>query len=366
MAAPYGFGLSQEDEETDRRALELQPGDAVLCIASAGETPLSMLAFGADPVVAVDTAAPQLHLTALKLAAIRALDRADALAFLGFQPAPPARRRAWLDRAVARLLDAEARRFWEERRPVVEKGALWQGRYERYVRLLFAAARPVLPRRRLEALFEQPTLEAQREHFDRRMAGPALRLIFRVAFEPRLFRRGGMDPRSLQFRRSPVPLGEQYFQHFRAFCTALPARENPLLQLTLLGRIVDGGAAPACLTPGGFEAVRARHAALTLRRGDVRACLASLPPATFRKVQLSNLADWQSEAEFHALLRTVSERVARPGRVLWRFLHVDRSIPPDLDGALVADPALGERLRARDRFPFYGIVPVAAPAREVS
>jgi S-adenosylmethionine-diacylglycerol 3-amino-3-carboxypropyl transferase len=361
MAAPYGFGLSQEDELTEARALRLERGDRVLCIASAGEMPLSLLAMGAGAVTAVDIDPRQLHLLALKLGAIVALERGDALAFLGFLPAPPARRREWLE-AVLPELAAAPRQFWHEHPRVVEQGAIWQGRYERYLRLLFALARPVLPRRSLEALFAQPTLEAQRAHFERAIGGRALRAVFRVAFDPRVFARGGMDPRSLRFRRSPLPLGEQYFARFRAFCTDHPARENPFLQLTLLGRLLGPDAAPTCLSAAGFAAVRARRAALAPRHEEVRACLEREPPGSFEKVHLSNLADWLSAPEFEALLRTLSRRIARPGRAVWRWLHVARAVPNDLRGALRAEPELGEQLAASDRFPFYGVMPVAAPA----
>lgn len=361
MAAPYGFGLSQEDELTEARALQLERGDPVLCVASAGEMPLSLLAQGAGAVTAVDVDERQLHLSSLKLAAILALDRGEALALLGYLPASRAARRRDFQR-LAPALDDAARRFWLGHLDAVERGVIWQGRYERYVRLLFTLARPVLARRSLEALFEQPSLEAQRAHFDRAIGRPAIRAIFRLAFAPRVFARGGMDPRSLRFRRSPEPLGEQYFRQFRHFCTDHPARANPFLQLTLLGRLVDPAAAPACLSPEGTQAVRQRHAALSLRHQDVRACLAAEPVGTFRKVHLSNLADWLSGPEFDSLLRTLSARVARPGRAVWRYLHVNRAVPEDLRGALQVEDELGLRLAAADRFPFYGVVPVALPA----
>ncbi len=354
----YVFGLSQEDERTEAAALSIGPGDDVLCIASAGEMPLSLVALGAGTVTAVDIDAAQLHLTALKLAAARALERDDLLRFLGYLPASAASRREALG-AVASFLDAERRSFWLSRAQLVGRGVIWQGRYERYVRLLVTLASPALGRHRIEGLFETRSLEEQARYFDREIGRPVVHAIFRVAFHPRVFGRSGMDPRSLRYRAREEPLGEQYFRQFRAFCTRHPTRENHHLQLTLLGRLLDGSATPACFSKAGVAALRARFGALRLVQADVRAQLESEPAGTYRKVHLSNLADWLSATEFDGLLRVLAARVARPGRVVWRYLHVVRGIPPELQSALHIDEVLGRRLAEEDRFPFYGIVPIS-------
>lgn len=46
MSHLYNFGLSQEDERSEARALDLRPADRVLSIVSAGEMPLSLLSMG--------------------------------------------------------------------------------------------------------------------------------------------------------------------------------------------------------------------------------------------------------------------------------------------------------------------------------
>jgi len=360
LQAPYGFGLSQEDERTDAAALQLRAGDRVVCIASAGEMPLSLLALGAGEVVAVDSNPHQLHLVALKLAAIRALPVEEALRFLGFLPARGRERRRAFER-VAPLLPDDAARFWAARGGDVAAGAIWRGGYERYVRLLRLLAGPILGRRHVEALFEGGGLEAQRERFERGLGRGAIQALFRIAFHPRVYARRGMDPRSLAQRRSSGSLGAHWFGRFRTFCTGTPARANPFLQLTLLGRLVDSAAAPTCFTEAGAAAVRARHERLRLRRGDVLEVLRGEPAGRFDAAQLSNLADWLPPERFDALLREVA-RVVHRGRAVWRALHVDRAVPPDLAGVVRADEALGAQLLGTDRFPFYRVVPVSIGA----
>ena len=66
MSFLYNFGISQEDERTESAALRLTPNDRVICIASAGEIPLSLAAMGVQHVTAVDIDPAQMALTKLK------------------------------------------------------------------------------------------------------------------------------------------------------------------------------------------------------------------------------------------------------------------------------------------------------------
>jgi S-adenosylmethionine:diacylglycerol 3-amino-3-carboxypropyl transferase len=49
----YDFGVSQDDPQSELKTLELTQGDRVLCIASAGEVPLELLA-NSDQSITID------------------------------------------------------------------------------------------------------------------------------------------------------------------------------------------------------------------------------------------------------------------------------------------------------------------------
>jgi len=350
----YGFGISQEDERTEA-ALLLDGAARVLSVCSAGEVPLCLLALGARAVDAVDIDAGQLHLAELKRAAVLALDRVAAIRFLGYLPAPRAERAAALERVCAELPPA-SRRFWRAHQRAVAGGPIWAGRYERYVGGLTRLLRPLVGRR-LDELLSCAGLEEQRECFRRSFDRPWLRVIFELAFHPRIFARRGMDPRSLQHRRREVSLGSQYFEQFRALCTSTPARENHLLQLHLLGRVVSTETVPAYLSVEGAEALRRGADRLRLRRLDLLQALREAPQGTYDRFHLSNLPDWISADAFETTMRLLTERSGQPGRAVWRFIHVDRPLPAALAGLIHIDRQLGRQLLERDRFPFYTIVP---------
>jgi len=363
VTAPYNFGMSQEDERTEAAALQLGPEDHVLSVASAGDMALNLLALGAARVVAVDVHPGQLELCRLKAAAVGHLDRLDALRLLGFVPANGSER-VRLFRVLTPHLSPDARSFWHARQDAVRQGAIWAGRYERYVRTLVRLVRPIFGHRRVERLFACSSLEEQQAFFEREVNRWAIRALFRLAFHPKLYATRGMDPTGLSQREAKRSLGDQFFEQFRLLCTGTPVRENYLLQLTLLGRLLGEDASPdatpAYLSERGFARARANLEGLAFHRTDLVDWVSDAPYWAFDKAHLSNVVDWLSAPAFSRLLRALVRRVTREERsirVVWRFLHADRYPPADLAPLIRVDRALGQRLQRTDRFPFYGVVP---------
>jgi S-adenosylmethionine:diacylglycerol 3-amino-3-carboxypropyl transferase len=78
--------MSWEDPESDRQALQIRPGDALVTIGSGGCNTFSLLLEDLRSVFAVDINPYQSHLLELKRPAIRRLDFDDLHAFLGLNP----------------------------------------------------------------------------------------------------------------------------------------------------------------------------------------------------------------------------------------------------------------------------------------
>jgi S-adenosylmethionine-diacylglycerol 3-amino-3-carboxypropyl transferase len=355
MSFLYNFGFGQEDEITQAAAIEVKDGN-VLCIASAGDLPLSFMALGARSVIAIDISESQLHLCHLKAAAIELLDREAALKFLGFMPASPVERKEWLS-LILPLLPPITAEFWTiHAAAMCNRGAIWCGRYERFLTSLRIALKPLLAQA-FEELIQCAKCDLQREIFENRINRTWLRVVFRFAFNPSIFSRLGMDPTSLARRKSSIPLGDQYWSILRAFCTDTPAAGNPWLQLLTLGRLISPNAAPAYLTPAGFEQAKRALGSLKWMKDDVRAFVRDQMPRDINKVCLSNLPDWLDESEFEDLIRQLACRLPRGSRLVWCYLHARRDLPPNLAHQILISEDLGIRLRKQDRFPFYRIVP---------
>jgi S-adenosylmethionine-diacylglycerol 3-amino-3-carboxypropyl transferase len=355
MSFLYNFGFSQEDERTQAAAIQVEDGN-VLCIASAGDLPLSLLALGARRIIAVDISEPQLHLCRLKSAAIQSLQREDAAKLIGFVPASATDRKRWLAQCLP-LMPSETAEFWNAHAAeLCDKGAIANGRYEQFLRKLRILLRPALGRA-FKDLVQCTDLRSQKEIFEKRINRPWLRFIFRLVFNPHVYSSRGMDPRSLAHRQSSVPLGDQYWAMLRAFCTHASAAANPWLQLLTLGCLISPDAVPAYLTPTGFERAKQALEFLRWEKSDLLAFVNDQMPADINKVCLSNLPDWLDADRFEELIGKLAGKLAPGSRLVWCYLHAHRHLSRDLSRQVLLNEDLGTRLREQDRFPFYNIVP---------
>lgn len=130
----YDFGVSQDDPQSELKALQPLQGDRILCIASAGEVPLELLVqtHKSIKIDAVDIAQTQLFLSNLKLQAAIHLDPEQAARFLGFLPADQKEREKAFNR-IKSSLPAEEIGFWENNTAIFQKGPIHLGRYETYI-----------------------------------------------------------------------------------------------------------------------------------------------------------------------------------------------------------------------------------------
>lgn len=354
MEPLFDYGVSQEDALTEYRALDLRRGDRLAAIASAGEVPLNLVALEDVRVEAVDISRTQLSLSKLKLAACRALEPAEAGAFLGFTGAPAGLRRRLFDR-VASFLDEGERRFWRRNTPVIDKGVVRTGRFERYLRKFSRFARFVLGENKLRGLFERDGVAERRDHFDRCLGSAVVKALFRAAFNPRRYRRRGIADAGLT-HGGERDIAAFFYGRFRDFCTATPPRKNYYFQFMLWGRVLFPEALPEYLSPEGLAHVRERCGNIVWREASLEMTLAERPAGAFNKFHLSNIGDWMSREDYAALLTLLGERAAPASRALARYIHLDHPIPDALNGRLTRDARLAEELIARDRFPFYHLV----------
>lgn len=352
MGSGYGFGLSQEDERSEAAALGL-PGGRVLSVASAGDMPLSLLALGADTVVAVDVDQNQLHLCALKRGAIVALDREPAIRFLGFLPASRRERAQWLN-VVMPQIPVASRDFWTAHRALALDGVIWGGRYEQYVRLLRRLARPFIGRT-FRRLVQCDSAEDQQAVFDASLDRPWMRALFRMAFRPRVYAGHGVEQQALQYAAAGGEVGDRFFARFRNACTGSPASANWLLQVHVLGEVAALHSVPAYLSERGFGVARAHIDAVSFVPAGIADYLESPDAGTFDGFHLSNLPDWLSASDFERVATLVARHAHAGSRVAWRYLHHRPADSAAVRAVLTVDHHRGAALTTSDRFPVYSI-----------
>ena len=236
----------------------------------------------------------------------------------------------------------------------MRKGPIWAGRYERHLGSLRAVLWPFAGAFRelcqCTSLYEQAALFAR--CFDR----PLLKAAFRLAFTPRIYAGRGIDRCGLRHRDPSRSLGMRFFERFRAMCVASPARD-PLLQLHLLGRVLDPDVVPEYLTARGVRVVRERAHAISFVQASLLDVLESAGAGRFNRFHLSNVPDWLDAAGFDRALELIAAKSARPARLVWRYLHRNHSVAAACRPMIHANEELGRALAEGDRFPLYAVVP---------
>lgn len=78
----------------------------------------------------------------------------------------------------------------------------------------------------------------------------------------------------------------------------------------------------------------------------------------FNKFHLSNIGDWMSREEFAGLLNSIKKKAEVPAKIFARYIHLNHEIPEELKNCFILNHGLAEELGKKDRYPFYGLVPL--------
>lgn len=210
-----------EDADILLAALDVQPADTVVSIASAGDNALALLGAGAERVVALDLNPAQLACVALRVAAYQELNHAELLELMGSRPS--IKRPQLYQRCRSRLTPA-VRQFWDARPAAIAGGIGAAGKFEDYFRLFRTRMLPLVHGRATIATLLRGGSPAERERFyAQRWNTWRWRLLFRLFFSRFVMGRLGRDPAFFKYVEGSV--ADRILERTRHALTALnPAR----------------------------------------------------------------------------------------------------------------------------------------------
>jgi S-adenosylmethionine:diacylglycerol 3-amino-3-carboxypropyl transferase len=348
------YAVQNEDYRTELAALARIHRGAplrVLMVASSGENALSLLTDErVGGVDAVDINPAQLHLCALRCAALEALDRDDQLRLFGASPdhlraSDAAARGALYDRVRVRLPDTTLA-YWDGRRDRdLAFGVQHVGRNDVLMhdvqdRLRAAGFAP------LARMPEDRELLAWRAVYEGLMTPPYVRELFGLPSEGLAARISGIAGR----------IGEC---HLRALQQPDAARNyfvTTALANAYAAAAGDDGV-PACLSERGQSVLRRRGVAQRLRLhvGSIFDLAEALAAAhgRFDLISISNIADWMSDDQFAAIVARMQPCLAAGGALLARTATGSRMIADVLARSMRTDDALNAALARVERGPWF-------------
>lgn len=318
-------------------------GGRILSIASAGDNALALLTLDPAEVVAVDLSEAQLAALSLRIVAIRAMEPAALQAFLGVLPDDD---RLATYKALRTELPGYARDFWDGNRAAVAGGVIHAGKFERYLRLFRRRVLPLVhPRRRIERLLENESLEAQERFYREEWETWRWRLVFRLFFSRFVMGRLGRDPAFFEHVEGRV--GDRILARTRHALTAIPVRTNPYLTYIMTGNYAPH-ALPRYLRPEHAADIRERLDRIVLERAPAEA-----PPGPFDAFNLSDIFEYMDPAEHERVYTALVGRAAPGARLAYWNLLAPRVAASAVTGRVRPLDELAGRLHERDNAWFY-------------
>lgn len=334
-----------EDSRSELDALCIGPSDRVLSVTGSGCRSLNLLLANPRSLVTVDANPVQNHLLELKVAAMRHLDHAGFLRFIGIRRDD---RREATYRAIRTDMSDAAAAFWDLNSSVIARGVIFSGAHETYYRRtlgVFLGLRPRLVRR----LFEIRDLAEQRAFYHRRWNTPAWRAAISGGTSPAVYRMILPDPSYIAHVKLGEPVGRYLLRRFEHTLTNHLARDNHWISLLFLGRYHNERAMPPYLTAEHYQTVRSRLGALEIVTAGLGDHLASSPSASFDAFSLSDISGWSDQRAFESLL-SEAVRCGRPAaRLCYRNFLTKRLLPAALLERVEPLRDVAERLDHSDR-----------------
>lgn len=336
-----------EDADILLEALDIQPEDECLSIASAGDNALAMLARGPRKVIALDMNPSQLACLDLRVAAFRRLEHAEILELIG---SSPSERRPKLYQSIRSDLSPRARAFWDARPRFITQGVGHAGKFENYFRLFREWVMPLVHHRdTISRLLEPRDLAARRRFYNETWNTRRWRVLFHLFFSRAFMGALGRDPSFFRYVEGSV--AERILARTRHALTELEPSTNPYLQWILTGR--HHTALPFYLREENVASVRCNLDRIEWHLASLEDFLSRRGAGNLSKFNLSDIFEYLSAENTETLLRKIAAS-ARPGARLayWNML-APRCAPNALRDRIRPLSELAGWLHLRDKAFFY-------------
>ena len=355
-----------EDPIVDLEALDLQPDDHLVAIASGGCNILSYLSAAPIKITAVDLNPAHVALNKLKQAAVRHLP--DYRAFHRFFAEADGRDNVTAYETYIRPhLDETSRKYWERRNLFGRRriGYFRSNLYRHGLLGTFIGASHLLARvhgRNPRKMLSARSREEQRQIFEAELA-PLFekRHIRWLLNKPSALFGLGIPPSQFEaLKGKETHMSQVLRQRLERLACDFDLQDNYFAWQAFGRRYATGGAGPLppYLVPGAFDNLRERINDLEVQHRSFTEYLASMDRASLDAYVLLDAQDWMTN-DILITLWTEIERTARPGaRVIFRTAGEESILPGRVPDEILSRFTYDEKKcrawNAQDRSSIYG------------
>ncbi|MDH3511453.1 MAG: BtaA family protein [Gammaproteobacteria bacterium] len=340
-----------EDADVVLEALQVQPGDVCLSIASAGDNTLSLLAKNPSQLVAIDLSASQLACLELRVAAYRQLTHSELLELMG---ARPSNRRRELYGRLAPDLSPDSRKVWDAQPEAIDIGIGRAGKFEQYLDMIRRFAINLTHSRgQRNDLFLPKSRDERKNFYDDQWDNWRWRWLVKIACSRLVMGRLGRDPRFFKYAEGSV--ADHIMGMAEHALVDLDPLDNAYLHWIVNGEY--GPLLPHALREENFELISANLDRLEWHLADVQSYLDQAPNASIHRFNFSDVFEYLSEEDSDRVFEQVARVGCSGGRLAYWNMLVPRHRPEKLHQSITPMPELSRRLhRAAGTFFYTGFV----------
>ena len=337
-----------EDASVLAAALQIQAGEKVLSIASAGDNCFYLLKDQPSLVVAADLSEAQLHLVALKKTAIKHLSRNEVLNLLGFTNNENPLE---VYEKIKQSLPTETREYWDNNHEAMLTGLHHGGKFEKYFQTFSQRILPFIhSKKKVEKLLKVKSAAEQKEFYNTKWNTWRWRLLFKLFFSKKVMGWLGRDPEFL--RQVEINVADFIFSQAEKQLSSKLAHNNHMLRYNLTGDF--GSLLPEYLREENFLEIKTNIDAIQTFKGYAQE--AGVKYGKFDAMNLSNIFEYMNPDIFSQTGKALLN-IAKPGaRIAYWNLMVPRKLSSQFSD-LEHLEELGNQLAAEDKgFYYYNFI----------
>lgn len=306
-----------EDADLLLASVPEKAGQRMLSIASGGDNSLSLLTKNPSKLVLVDMNAAQLHLCALKIAAFKHLNHEEMLRFVGVLKSE---NRKEVYEKIKSDLSLDAQQYWDQHLKEIEKGIIFCGKFERYLKTFRTKVLPFIHRRKTIFRLLRIKTDIQQEcfYFDdwntRRW-----RFFFKIFFSKTIMERFGRTKEYLD--QVEVPVAEFLFERAEKHLMSEELHDNYFLYMIFLGHYYYHYL-PHYMREENFESIKSQLHKIELVHGTAQEALDKYESYDF--CNFSNIFEYMNWSQFESFERSLRPKINQGGVVSYWNLMVDR------------------------------------------
>ena len=354
-----------EDPVVDLKALNLQPTDHLITIASGSCNALSYLTVSPKKITAVDLNHAHVALGNLKIEAIKRLEYKDFYKFFG--EAKSINNPRIYHQVLSPHLNQATRNYWEggikgsERIRMFEKGFYKYGLLGNLIGIIHFGAK--LYRVKLEEILHQPTKEAQGKWFDENVAKIFdSRLVKIIMSSPLALYNLGIPPsqHASLCENRPESMAQVLKERVRKLATVDNINNN-YFAYQAFGRCYDHTNAsnkPLYLQEQYFDVIRKNIEHLSIEQNNVLDALKRMSTNSVDAVVLLDAQDWMTAEEIFTLWTEITRTANPAARIIFRTAGsqspIENAIGDELNRRWKRNHIKSDQLIHEDRSAIYG------------